>query len=50
MFFTVQAPIRKHIENCQIKNQVNSDPRQIIAWTFGSTTVLVKQPVKMLLK
>lgn len=45
MFLTVEVIVRKHIENCQMKNQENSGPRQAIAWTFGTTAVLVKHPV-----
>lgn len=45
MFLSVQAIIRKHIENCQMKKQEYSGSRQVIPWTFGSTSVLVKHLV-----
>lgn len=45
MFLSVQAIIRKHIENCQMKNQENSGSRQVITWTFGTTSVVVKHLV-----
>lgn len=45
MFLTVQAIVRKNIENCQMKKQENSGLRQAITRTFGTTSVLVKRPV-----